>query len=98
MNTKEKVSPDNLTEEEITCRSTQEHEKCPCCGGDNIEYGSGDLEEEWAKEMWSCQDCNSEWAFFYRIDHMYIYEDNYNTYNKWVAENRDKQIDEILKD
>ena len=96
MNTKEKVSPDNLTEVEMSCNGIDH--KCPCCGNEELYYNDWDFEEDWAKQDWSCQDCNSEGAVFYKIDRLHIYVDNHHTYNKWVAENRDKQIEEIFKD
>src|SRR4051812_29773784 len=96
MNTKEKVSPDNLTEVETSCKGRSN--KCSCCGDENIDCNDWDFDEEWAKKNFNCEDCNSQWAFFYKIDHLYFYQDNHNTYKRWVAENTDQQIDEILKD
>ncbi len=51
-------------------------------------------------EEFTCSDCKSSWHIKYdvRYDSHQIDEDKYNTYNKWLAEHRDKQVDSIMKD
>ncbi len=99
MNTEEKVSPDNLTGKGF---EDSFDIFCPCCGSENIgedgciintEDGEAYLEYE-------CSDCDSNWWANFKINFCstYIDKDSYNTYNRWLAENRDKKIGEILKD
>ena len=95
---KEKISPDSLNEVYMDCRCA--NLECPVCDSENVNRVEGgyDFDGELASEQFTCKECNSVFSFCYQISHIYVDEDNYNTYERWMAENRDKQIDEILKD
>ena len=93
---REEVSPDNLTSEEMD----ELVEDCPCCGSDNTCYDDWERGDDFGYEMYSCNDCDSYWQHDFKVKFIgtYIKDDQFHTYKRWLAENRDKQIDEIVND
>ena len=93
---REEVSPDNLTSEEMD----ELVEDCPCCGSNKISYDGWEYDDDFGFETYSCNDCDSYWQHDFKVEFLctYIKDDRYHTYKRWLAENRDKKIDEILND
>ena len=95
----EKVSPGNLTAKMIRVSELEViNYRCPCCNSENVAYEDWEFTNEFAIERFICEDCESAWGHYYSASHIHVFEDTHNTYQKYLAENRDKQIDEILKD
>lgn len=98
MNTEIKVSPDNLSGDYFENKFENE---CPCCGSKSVtNHGWDRVDDDMGIDDYSCNDCDSYWTLDFKIEFRctLIRNDSFNTYERWVAENRDKKIDEILAD
>lgn len=56
-----------ITLENVMSNVPNEQGVCPVCNGENLEYGSSDIEGDVMGYEWTCEDCGSEGMEWYDI-------------------------------